>query len=104
MGVAFASCPDLAGMVLTANLCCADPLCGSPRIADRDRHPESGCQFAEETARPAVALELLKLLLTLPDISEAERVLAWIPSGHSLRTEAVALVDAARNRQLSNWE
>jgi hypothetical protein len=104
LGVSPAPFPGLPRMVFDAHIGSADALRGSPRIADRRRHLELACQFADDNARPAVALELLKLLLMSPDLSEAERVLAWIPSGHPLRTEAVALVDAVRNRQQSNGD
>ena len=87
---------DLLLLLCDAHLCCSDALRGSPRVAERRLHLAAACQFADANRRPGVALELVKLLLELPDLVEAERVRDWIPRENPAWAEAQSLIDAAR--------
>jgi serine/threonine protein kinase len=87
---------DFFLLLCDAHRCCSDALRGSPRVAERRLHLAAACQFADANRRPGVALELVKLLLEIPDLVEAERVRDWIPHDNPAWAQAQSLIDDAR--------
>jgi len=88
---------DFSRQLCDAYLSCSDALRGSSRVAERRLHLVAACLFADANRRPGVALELVKLLVELPDLVEAERVRDWIPRENPAQAEAQSLIEAARN-------